>query len=75
MFDLKKTITLMLCIIAIVSTFIAGYSIGTITGYSKGVANANGKEHSLIIKQDSLLRKQTELCNSLIDMMYIDKHD
>lgn len=69
MFDLKKTIIISLTVAAMVALYIAGETVGTKVGYSM----AMGKEHALIIKQDSLLRKQTELNQKLIDFIYADK--
>lgn len=69
MFDLKKTITIALVICALVASASAGYVAGRKIGDAEGAVRVMNEDHARIHKTDSLLRRQTETCCKLFDLL------
>jgi len=73
MFDFKKTIVLSVIILATVLDFIAGFTVGRMIGYTECKEDNNEYMYGIIMRQDSIMAKQTEFCHRIMDGWFESK--
>lgn len=70
MLDFKKTVIWCLGVALLALVFIVTYQTGVMHGRCRGREEVIMREHSRIVRTDSLLRKQTETVMVLVDRLY-----